>query len=147
MSLTGYNDTDIAPYIDLINTAFADHPTPLRVTREQVEHIHAKPDFDPTAIAILRNQTNDMIGFCITGVNRDVEPPVGSINLVGVLREYRGRGFGRWLLLWGIQRLRSIGIEHIELSVDAENDSAVSLYHSVGFTPLEEWPQWKRKQT
>ena len=46
---------DILPYIDLINTAFADHPTPLRVTLEQIEHVHAKPSFDPAAIAILRN--------------------------------------------------------------------------------------------
>jgi ribosomal-protein-alanine N-acetyltransferase len=61
-----------------------------------------------------------------------------------VLREYRGRGLGRWLLIWGIERLRSIGIDTIELSVDAENENAVGLYRSVGFEPVEEWPQWMR---
>ncbi len=144
IALTGYEAADILPYIELINSAFTGHPTPLRVTLEQVEHIHAKPDFDPAAIAILRNKTDDMVGFCVTGVDTDVELPVGSINLVGVLEAYRRRGLGRWLLLWGIARLRSIDIERIELSVDAENQNAVSLYRSVGFEPVEEWPQWMR---
>lgn len=144
VQLDGYREADILPYIELINTAFLSHPTPLRVTREQIEHVHAKPQFDPAAIAILRDGQGKMIGFCTTGVDGDADPPVGSINLVGVLPEHRGRGLGRWLLVWGIARLRSIGIETIELSVDAENENAVKLYRSIGFTPVEEWPQWVR---
>ena len=145
ISLTGYTAADILPYIDLINTAFLDHPTPLRVTLEQIEHVHGKPSFDPAAIAILRNANDGMIGFCTTGIDRDPTPPIGHINLVGVLRAYRGRGLGRWLLLWGIEHLRSQGITGIELSVDAENENAAGLYRSVGFDPVEEWPQWMRK--
>lgn len=145
VTLTGYETEDILPYIELINTSFLDHPTPLRVTLEQVEHVHAKPDFDPGAIAILRLESGQMIGFCTTGIDREPSCPVGHVNLVGVLRAYRGRGLGRWLLLWGIERLRSLGIEQIELSVDAKNENAVGLYRSVGFEPLEEWPQWMRR--
>ena len=144
---TGYVADDIMAYIDLINEAFATHPTPIRVTLEQIEHIHAKPSFDPAAIALLRNEATEMIGFCITGVNREIDPPIGTINLVGVRESYRGRGLGKWLLLWGIDRLRSIGIHTIELSVDAENENAVGLYRSVGFEPVEEWPQWMRPKT
>lgn len=144
LSSTSYSDSDTLPYIDLINTSFLDHPTPLRVTLEQIEHVHAKPNFDPAAIVILRTAQDEMIGFCTTGIDRESDPPVGHINLVGVLREYRGRGLGRWLLLWGIERLRSQGIETIELSVDAGNENAVGLYRSVGFVPVEEWPQWMR---
>lgn len=143
---SGYDDADVLPYIELINTSFLDHPTPIRVTLEQIEHVHGQADFDPGAIAILRNETGVTIGFCATGIDRSEYPPVGSIRLVGVLRAYRGRGLGRWLLLWGIQRLRSQGIEQIELSVDAENENAVGLYRSVGFDPVEEWPQWERAQ-
>lgn len=144
LSATCYSDSDILLYIDLINTSFLDHPTPVRVTLAQIEHVHAKPDFDPAAIVILRNAQNEMIGFCTTGIDRESDPQVGHINLVGVLRAYRGRGLGRWLLLWGIERLRAQGIETIELSVDAENENAVGLYRSVGFDPVEEWPQWMR---
>ena len=145
LELTGYTDDDIDPYIDLINTTFLDHPSPLRVTREQIEHIHGRSDFDPAAIAILRNRDGAMIGFCVTGIDRSGDHPTGHINLVGVLRDYRGRGLGRWLLLWGIERLRAMGITDIELSVEAENENAVALYRSTGFDPIEEWPQWMRK--
>ncbi|MCA9859822.1 MAG: GNAT family N-acetyltransferase [Thermomicrobiales bacterium] len=144
LSVGHYTDTEILPYIDLINTSFRGHPTPLRVTREQIEHVHGKASFDPASIAILRNESGDLIGFCTTSIDRDATPPVGHINLVGVLNEHRGRGLGRWLLLWGIHRLQSQGIDQIELSVDAENENAVGLYRSVGFDPVEEWPQWIR---
>ena len=58
----------------------------------------------------------------------------------------RGRGLGRWLLLWGIERLRSQGVARIELGVEANNDRAMTLYRSVGFDPVDEWPQWMRQR-
>lgn len=144
LTLATFRAEDLEPYIELVNGAFADHPTPLRVTREQVEHVHAKPTFDPAAIAIVRNLDGQMVGFCTTGIDRAADPAVGSINLVGVLQPYRGRGLGRYLLIWGIERLQSLGLETIELSVDAENERAVELYRSAGFQAVEEWPQWMR---
>lgn len=144
LSLATYRVEDLEPYIELINSAFEDHPTPLRVTREQVEHVHAKVTFDPAAIAIVRNPDGQMVGFCTTGIDRGTDPAVGSINLVGVLQPYRGRGLGRYLLIWGIERLQSLGLETIELSVDADNERAVELYRSVGFQAVEDWPQWMR---
>lgn len=147
VSLDTYRDADIEEYIDLINTTFLDHPTPLRVTREQVEHVHSKASFDVADIALLREPTGSLIGFCTTGVDRSSDPANGTIKLLGVLRSYRGRGLGRYLLIWGIRRLRSVGVEAIDLSVDAQNESAVGLYRTVGFVPVEEWPQWTRRHT
>lgn len=144
MRLDRFRYAEIDEYIDLINTAFLDHPTPLRVTREQIEHVHANDNFDPERIAVVRNETGAMVGFCTVGLDTSTAPATGSIRLLGVLPAYRGRGLGRWLLLWGIERLRSEGIEHIELSVDAQNANAMLLYRSAGFEPVEEWPQWIR---
>lgn len=139
-----YCESDLHSYVELINTSFADHPTPLRVTHEQIQFAHGRADFDPAAIAILREEQGGMVGFCTTGIDRDTAPPVGHINLIGVLQPFRGRGLGRWLLHWGIARLRSQGITGIELAVEAENDHALGLYRSAGFEPVEEWPQWVR---
>jgi mycothiol synthase len=144
IELTRYSEIEILAYIDLINATFADHPTPMRVTLEQIEHIHAHKDFDPAAIALLRNRSAQLVGFCTTGIDDENGSLVGKIELVGVLRDYRGRGLGRFLLLWGIDRLRSMGIETIELNVDGENENALGLYRSVGFEAVEEWPQWMR---
>lgn len=146
ITLAPYRDDDVLAYIDLINTAFADHPVPLRVTIEQIEHVHASPRFDPAAIAILRDARGEMIGFCTTGIDREDDPVKGYINLLGLLPGQRGRGLGRWLLLWGIERLRSQGVARIELGVEANNDRAMTLYRSVGFDPVDEWPQWMRQR-
>lgn len=139
-----FADRNIDAYIEVINTAFRDHPVPLRVTREQIEHVHAKPSFDPGAIAILRNGDGGMIGFCTTGIDPESDPPHGFINLLGLLPDYRRRGLGRWLLQWGIERLRAKGVKTVELGVEAANARAVELYRSVGFELAEEWPQWMR---
>jgi mycothiol synthase len=146
LSMTAFDDDDLAEYVDLINTAFLDHPVRLHVTREQIEHIHASPKFDPAGIALLRTPSGQMVGFCVTGSDRNEGTTVGIINLLGLQRGYRGRGLGRFLLIWGIERLRSLGLEQIELGVEAENEKAVRLYRSVGFDLVEEWPQWTRKR-
>lgn len=147
LQLIGYDDSLKHPYIDLINATFADHPTPLRVTVEQIDHIHASSDFDPTAIAILQTDAGSLVAFCTTGANLDTNPPSGSIRLVGVRRDVRGRGLGRWLLLWGIGHLRDKGFDTIELLVEGENENALALYRSVGFEAVEEWPQWMRAES
>jgi mycothiol synthase len=142
--LTTYDDNDLVEYVELINTVFLDHPVPLHVTREQIEHVHTAPNFDAANVALIRTQSDEMVGFCVTGTDRSDDTVAGTISLLGVQRGFRGRGLGRFLLVWGIERLRSTGFEHIELGVEAENEQAVRLYRSVGFDPVEEWPQWMR---
>lgn len=145
--LTTYHDDDLVAYVDLINTAFLDHPVPLHVTREQIEHVHTAANFDSADVALIRTMSDELVGFCVTGSHRSDDTIVGTVNLLGVRRKFRGRGLGRYLLIWGIERLRSLGIEHIELAVEAENENAVGLYRSVGFDPVEEWPQWMHKRS
>ncbi len=93
-TLDGYT-ADIPPYIDLINTAFLDHPTPLRVTLEQIEHMHGEPN-RPGRHGILRT-AKDGDRLLHDQIGRDPYPTeCGHINLVGVLPGRR-RGLGRWL--------------------------------------------------
>lgn len=51
----------------------------------------------------------------------------------GVLPEYRGRGYGRQILARTLQELTARGEKRVELEVVTENQSALSLYKSVGF--------------
>ncbi len=141
-----YDGSMLAAYVDLINSSFADHPTPLRVTIEQIQHVHGSPAFDPASIAIIGDTNGHLVGFCTTGTGRESDPPSGEIRLVGVRRDDRRLGLGRWLLRWGIARLRSTGSVSIELLVEGQNERALGLYRSVGFEPVEEWPQWTRKR-
>lgn len=55
---------------------------------------------------------------------------------LGVARDQRGRGLGRRLMVEMLSRLRSEGVREFRLAVDPENERAVRLYTSLGFTPL-----------
>lgn len=48
----------------------------------------------------------------------------------------RGRGIGRAALRHACEQLRAEGAQQIGLEVDVENDRALALYTSVGFTPI-----------
>ena len=53
--------------------------------------------------------------------------------MLGVDRDYRGKGTGKKALLAGLARLKSKGLQVAELTVDSENKTACALYKSIGF--------------
>ncbi len=58
---------------------------------------------------------------------------VGGIYGLGVMPEYRGKGYGRAVLLHGIMQLKAAGAKEIMLQVEAKNATALRLYQSCGF--------------
>lgn len=58
---------------------------------------------------------------------------VGGIYGLGVLSQYRGKGYGKELLMWSVERLIKMGTEKVILQVDTDNDNALNLYKSCGF--------------
>ena len=58
---------------------------------------------------------------------------LGSIQNVGVLPEFRGKGLGRALVLKSLAGFRRHGLLRVSLDVTAENKPAVTLYQSIGF--------------
>lgn len=59
--------------------------------------------------------------------------PLGSIQNVGIVPEFRGQGLGRALVLQSLAGFRATGLERVYLEVTAENLPAVNLYDSIGF--------------
>ena len=58
---------------------------------------------------------------------------VGAIQNVGVIREHRGQGLGRALVLQCLHGFQAIGIPRVSLEVTADNQHAIELYKKVGF--------------
>lgn len=58
---------------------------------------------------------------------------VGGIYGLGIIPEYRGRGFGRELLLKSVLKLIAMGAKKIMLQVEINNKNALNLYKSCGF--------------
>ncbi len=81
---------------------------------------------------LINNQK--VIGWC------DINPKdipefshVGTLG-IGIARDYRGKGYGKILLLKAIEHAKNIcHLEKIELAVFESNENAIKLYESVGF--------------
>jgi ribosomal protein S18 acetylase RimI-like enzyme len=63
----------------------------------------------------------------------------GYISTLAVAMDERGRGLGRALLLHAFADLRAAGARGLTLGVEAENDTALGLYRSVGLEVEREW--------
>lgn len=66
-------------------------------------------------------------------VRLNVEEGVGGIYGLGILPEYRGKGYGREMLSLAVEKLKEKDIKDIMLQVEAKNKKALNLYKSCGF--------------
>ena len=58
---------------------------------------------------------------------------LGAVQNIGVIPEFRGMGLGRALLLQSLFGYRDAKLQRVFLEVTAQNETAVSLYNSLGF--------------
>ncbi|MFC1963943.1 GNAT family N-acetyltransferase [Chloroflexota bacterium] len=57
----------------------------------------------------------------------------GRVFMMGVDPEHRGEGIGRRVLTAGLAHLKRKGIAEVDITVDSENEVAISLYRATGF--------------
>ena len=72
-------------------------------------------------------------GQCIGKIHLELSHECGAIYGVGILPEFRGRGFGRQIIKEGVGILLSQQAKVIKLQVESENENALGLYRSCGF--------------
>lgn len=77
------------------------------------------------------------IAYCWTKINlgRDdrKDRRSGSIHMLGVDPDYRGRGLAKQVFAAGLSYLIKQGTNITQISVDSENEAALTLYKSAGF--------------
>ena len=138
-------DADLEAFTRLMNETFADHPTPLSWTVENVRLVAGLPEFDPDAVLLVApaGERDRPIAFTRVELSTDAAGVAdGWITAIGVLPAWRGRGLGRALLAWGVGHLRAGGAGRIELSAQALNARATEIYRRAGFVPTIEWPHY-----
>lgn len=72
-------------------------------------------------------------GKIIGKVHLGINGQVGGIYGLGILPEYRGKGYGRDLLISAIEKLKEQNLKDIMLQVVVANKRALNLYKSCGF--------------
>lgn len=139
-------DRDIERWVELFNSAFASHATPLQIDPEFARASRDDPDFDAADTLVVEDELGALVAFCAVAPVRHggVVEPHGEIWTVGVRPDLQGMGLGRQLLRWGAGYLRSIGVTDIALSVNGRNERALGLYESEGFVRTRTRERWAR---
>ncbi|MEO6652321.1 MAG: mycothiol synthase [Ilumatobacteraceae bacterium] len=124
---------DEADWLRVNNRAFAAHGEQGGWTAETLAQRIDEPWFDADGFRI-HELDGRMAAFCWTKIDRDLDPPVGEIYVIAVDPDFHGRGLGRELTLAGLDAITERDIRTANLYVDADNDAAIGLYESLGFT-------------
>jgi len=117
--------------------AFADHPEQGSLTLSDLDARMAEDWFDPSGFFLAFDPDSQLVAYHWTKIHpasANASRPMGEVYVVGVLPEAQGLGLGRALTVMGINYLLEQGVDSVLLYVDAENEPAVKLYRSLGFT-------------
>lgn len=99
-----------------------------------------RTNHDPSLWFVVRDGT-ELAGV----VRNEPRPPAGYVGALGVPRAWRGRGYGRALLLHSFREFRRRGMVRAFLGVDAANETgATHLYESVGMHVEQENIVWEK---
>ena len=127
---------------ETVVTAFRDHwgSAPLPFAEWRKVRMGTR-FFDPTLW--LLGWTGDRLVGASLNMDEDGEAWVQTL---GVLREARGRGLGRALLVESFRTFHRRGRRQVLLGVDSENlTGATRLYENAGMSIDRQWDHWERE--
>ncbi|AKG20704.1 GNAT family N-acetyltransferase [Calothrix sp. 336/3] len=141
---TGYSirqmnrETDIPAWVEMFNQSFVDHWNHHDLTVENMIHFINEPSYKPDLNLIAIASDNTFVSTCECQIfpedNKRTGRKEGWIGVLGTIRSHRKMGLGTAMLLSGLHKLKSVGMNTARLGVDADNPSgALRLYESVGF--------------
>lgn len=121
--------TAVSTFLTLYDQSFAHTPWHQPFTAEEVRLIRR-----PTDQLYLLSQHARPIGFAWVHFPR---PNQALIEPIGIIRHRQHQGHGRFLLHTLLNQLYQQGVKTVELGVWASNQTAVSLYHTLGFQKID----------
>lgn len=133
------------------NAAFRDHwgsePRDEESWQFTVNDPQARPDL---SAVVLDRSSGTVAGYQLachdpdSAVSRGYSE--GYTDLLGVRREYRGRGIAQALLADALRRFAAAGLDRASLDVDSENPTgALALYEKMGYAAVNRSLAWDRE--
>ncbi|ESA37025.1 acetyltransferase [Leptolyngbya sp. Heron Island J] len=125
-------------WVEMFNQSFVDHWNYIPMTIAEYCYYISLSDYDPALDLVIETSTGKLVTFCYSYIdterNQRLGHQEGHVCFLGTRRGYRRQGLARALLIEGLKRLRSQGMETATIGVDSQNpNGAVALYESVGF--------------
>lgn len=126
--------SDTAAMVLVEAEAFADPDD--RFTHRQIRRLVA----NPRARVAVAEHGGEVVGWCVALIRSHRGGRTGRVYSVAVVPALAGRGTGRAMLGWMLDRLEADGIGRVYLEVRAANAAAISLYESAGFVKIRDLP-------
>jgi mycothiol synthase len=106
----------------------------------------ARPDLSAVVVA---SSTGEVVGYQLASHDPDTAVTrgftEGYTDLLGVRREFRGRGIAQALLADAMRRFAAAGMDKASLDVDSENPTgAMALYCKMGYAPVNTSLAWEK---
>ncbi len=131
---------DESEWLALNREIFAEHPEQGSWTAADLAVRMKEAWFDPNGFFLALNAADQIVGFSWTKIHGGHKhgdhqhPEIGEIYVLGVSPQLRRSGLGKALTVKSLEYLRDQGLPATMLYVESENQTAISLYESVGFT-------------
>lgn len=130
---------DEQAWLDANARAFSDHPEQGSLTLDDLLQREIEDWFDPRGFFVAATTSGGIAAYHWTKTHADGaglsdDESVGEVYVVGVDPAWQGTGLGRALTLAGLRHLRDRGLPWVHLYVDGDNEAAVRLYESLGFS-------------
>lgn len=130
LEVRGFRVGDEAAWLEVNARAFEGHPENGNWDAEILANRTAQSWFDAEALLMLWDGQT-LVGFCWS---KPVDERTGEIYGIAVDPDRQGEGLGRFLLLEGLDVIRTrFGADEALLYVDSTNSRALALYSSLGF--------------
>lgn len=86
-----------------------------------------------TKHAFLEMEGSRVVGLLVLDINK--KKNYYNIDIILIDKRYQGRGYGKIMLGWAIERLKDEGAKELEIGVNRFNHAAKKIYLSAGFKP------------
>ena len=96
-----------------------------------------------TQIVLVGEADSELAAVASAAIDRELA--LGFIDVLAVVREAQGRGYGRDMLRGMMAHLKSLGCQHVHLDCLTDNEAGNSLYASEGFEEVARHVRWFRK--
>lgn len=135
LNLIKLSEQNKKEYLAIYNDAFKEVPNGATLSEEEVdEYISNANENNCYYIAAMNN---DKVGF----LQFNIHEGVGEFD-IGLIKNFRGKGYGRLLLETAIDFLNAKKVEEISLVVITKNIVAFDMYKKRGFKEIELLSEW-----
>jgi GNAT superfamily N-acetyltransferase len=120
---------DAAALAEIHNAAF----NPTNWTPDLYRKVMESPGYDPRRELVIQSPDGTFVAFAVTWydhLNR-----TGLFEPVGTHKDYRRHGFGRAIILYGMQQMAAAGMKYATVAHFGDNEAARGLYQACGFNP------------